>query len=47
MLGPPKARRLDDPITVSLDDLVPPDHCSRHVERSLDLSFVREMVCGT
>lgn len=47
MLGPPKARRLDDPITVSLDDLVPPDHFYRHLERSLDLSFVREMVRGT
>jgi len=47
MLGPPKARRLDDPITVSLDALVPPDHFSRHLERSLGLSFVREMVRGT
>lgn len=47
MLGPPKPRRLDDPITVSLDDLVPPDHFYRHLERSLDLSFVREMVRGT
>ncbi len=29
---------------VSLDDLVPADHFSRHLERSLDLGFVRELV---
>jgi len=44
MLGPPKARRLDRPVLVSLDDLVPPGHFYRHVERVLDLSFVRELV---
>ena len=32
---------------VSLDDLVSPDHVSRHLERTLDLSFVRELVKGT
>ena len=29
---------------VSLDDLVPRDHFYRHVERALDLSFVRDLV---
>ncbi len=33
MLGPPKPRRLREPIAVSLEDLVPPDHVYRHVER--------------
>src|SRR5215204_4339944 len=32
---------------VSLDDLIPPDHVYRHLERSLDLSFVRDLVKGT
>ncbi len=44
MLGPPKSRRLDDPILVSLDDLVPQSHFYRHLERRLDLSFVRDLV---
>jgi hypothetical protein len=34
-------------ITVSLEDLVPPDHFYRHLERTLDLSFVREFVQET
>ena len=42
MLGPPKPRRLDEPIAVSLEDLVPPDHFYRQLERSLDLGFVRD-----
>jgi len=42
MLGPPKPRRLDAPIAVSLEDLVPRNHFYRHLERSLDLSFVRD-----
>ena len=42
MLGPPKPRCLDQPIAVSLEDLVPPDHFYRHLEAKLDLSFVRE-----
>jgi hypothetical protein len=42
MLGPPKPRRLDQPITVSLEDLVPQDHFYRHLEEKLDLSFVRD-----
>ena len=41
MLGPAKPRRLDQPITLSLEDLVPVDHFYRHLEATLDLSFVR------
>ena len=44
MLGPPKPRRLDEPIAVSLEDLVPPDHFYRHLEAKLDLGFVRDWV---
>ena len=44
MLGPPKPRRLDEPVTVSLEALVPPDHFYRHLEATLDLGFVREWV---
>lgn len=44
MLGPAKSRRLDEPIAVSLEDLVPARNFYRHLERSLDLSFVRELV---
>jgi transposase len=32
---------------VSLDDLVSPDHFYRHLERTLDLSFVRDLVRDT
>jgi transposase len=42
MLGPPKPRRLDQPIAVSLDDRVPIYHFYRHLEAKLDLGFVRE-----
>jgi hypothetical protein len=42
MLDPPKSRRLDAPITVSLEDLVPRDHFYRHLEATLDLGFVGE-----
>jgi len=42
MLGPPKSRRLDAPIAVSLEALVPVDHFYRHLEAKLDLGFVRE-----
>ena len=31
---------------VSLEDLVPPDHFYRHLERTLDLAFVRDLVRG-
>jgi transposase len=44
VLGPAKSRRLDAPIAVSLEDLVPADNFYRHVEATLDLSFVREWV---
>jgi transposase len=42
MLGPTKFRRLDQPIAVSLEDLVPQDHFYRQLEAKLDLVFVRE-----
>lgn len=42
MRGSAKLRRLDDPIAVSLEDLVPTRHFYRHLEAKLDLSFVRE-----
>src|SRR3954469_23214123 len=44
MLGPAKPRRLDQPIAVSLEDLVPPSNFYRHLEGKLDLSFVRSWV---
>ena len=42
MLGPPKPRCFDQPIAVSLEALVPRDHFYRHLEATLDFSFVRE-----
>lgn len=42
MLGPAKPRRLDEPIAVSLEALVPASSFYRHLEHTLDLSFVRE-----
>jgi transposase len=44
MLGPTKPRRLDEPIAVSLEELVPRDHFYRLLEATLDLSFVRSWV---
>jgi transposase len=44
MLGPAKCRAADDVVTVSLDDLVPPDHFYRHLDACLDLSFIRDWV---
>jgi transposase len=44
MLGPPKLRLLDQPVTVSLEALVPADHFYRHLDARLDLSFVRTWV---
>jgi transposase len=44
MLGPPKLRCLDQPIAVSLEDLIPSDHFYRHLDAKLDLSFVRAWV---
>jgi len=42
-----KKRHFASLIQVSLEDLVPQDHFYRHLERSLDLSFVREFVQQT
>jgi transposase len=42
MLGPAKPRRLDQPIAVSLEGLVPANHFYRHLEAQLDLGFVRD-----
>jgi len=39
-----KQRHFAPHIQVSLEELVPQDHFYRHVERTLDLSFVREFV---
>jgi len=44
MLGPPKLRDLDRPVVASLDALVPKDNFYRHLEKVLDLSFVRDWV---
>src|SRR5687767_1513913 len=43
MLGPEKTRDLGRPVLVSLERLVPRDHFYRHLERRLDLSFVRDL----
>src|SRR5438874_8184140 len=42
-----KERNFAQLINVSLEELVPPDHFYRHLERTLDLSFVREFVQQT
>jgi len=42
-----KERSFAPLIHVSLEDLVPTDHFYRHLERTLDLSFVREFVQET
>jgi transposase len=42
MLGPPKPCCLDQPIAVSLEELVPADNFYRHLEAKLDLGFVRD-----
>lgn len=42
MLGPAKPRRLDEPIAVSLEELVPQNNFYRHLEATLDLGFVRD-----
>jgi transposase len=44
MLGPPKLRLLDQPVAVSLEALVPPNHFYRYLDARLDLSFVRTWV---
>ncbi len=42
-----KERSFAPLINVSLEDLVPADHFYRHLERTLDLAFVREFVHKT
>lgn len=42
-----KTRSFAPLVKVSLEELVPQDHFYRHLERTLDLSFVREFVQGT
>jgi hypothetical protein len=42
-----KARHFAPLIQMSLEELVPHDHFYRHLERTLDLSFVREFVHET
>ena len=44
MLGPPNPRDLDEPITVSLEQLVPRNHSYRHLEATLKPDFVRDWV---
>ena len=44
MLGPPKPRRVDQPVTASLEVLVPADNFDRHLEAKLDLGVVRNGV---
>jgi transposase len=44
MLGPAKIRRVDEPVLASLDALVPAHHFYRHLESTLDLAFVRDLV---
>jgi hypothetical protein len=39
-----KARVFQPMVNVSLEDLSPADHFYRHLERTLDLSFVRDLV---
>jgi hypothetical protein len=42
-----KARHFAPLMHISLEELVPQDHFYRHLERTLDLSFVREFVQET
>jgi hypothetical protein len=44
MLGPVKFRDLHHPVLVSLEALVPKDNVYRHLDKTLDLTFVREWV---
>src|SRR5690242_15857841 len=39
-----KARTFAPLPAVTLEDLIPPDHVSRQLERTLDLGFVRDLV---
>ena len=42
MLSSPKPRRLNEPIAVSLEHLVPQTNFYRHLEATLDLSYVQD-----
>ena len=42
-----RARRAGPVRTVCLEDLVPADHFYRHLDRVLDLAFVRDLVRDT
>lgn len=42
-----KARNVAPLINISLEDLVPQDHLYRHLDQTLDLSFVRAFVQQT
>jgi transposase len=44
MLGPVKSRDLGHPVLVSLETLVPRDSLYRRLDKTLDLSFVRDWV---
>lgn len=44
MLGPPKPRRRDESIPVSVEKLIPADHFYRHFKANFDLCFIREWV---
>lgn len=40
-----KKERIFEPLPpVTLEDLIPPEHFYRHLERTLDLAFVRDLV---
>ena len=39
-----KARVFQRMVNVSLEDLVPANHVYRHLQRTLDLNFVRDLV---
>ena len=42
-----KRRKFAPQVNVSLEEMVPQDHFYRHLERTLNLSFVREFVQET
>jgi len=44
MLGPAKTRDLDRLVLLSLESAVPHNHFYRHLERTLDLAFVCDLV---
>ncbi len=45
MLGS-KTRRITPIAALTLEDLVPADHFYRHLDRTFDLTFVRDLVAG-